>query len=110
MAISLKIFLHLESMMYFFIGFSHNTYHGPIHHYRPPLNNLVMQKPIEPSLSSNDDESRPLHSQLAALKLVPSGLQGSSRTVSRSSSRAGSPRRKNSFNSELCEVGTCVGF
>lgn len=88
-------------------GYKHNSYHGPVQHYRPLLNNLVTQKPLELSYVTpvNEEDIRPLHSQLSALKLSHSGSQGSSltgsRTVSCSSSRAGSPRRQNSEPSEV---------
>ncbi|XP_034235091.1 uncharacterized protein LOC117641679 isoform X2 [Thrips palmi] len=91
-------------------GFQHNTYHGPVWHYRPLLNDLVAQKPIELGYGTpvNEEDMRPLHSQLSALKLSHSGSQGSSltssRTVSCASSRAGSPRRKNSVNVEPSEA------
>jgi hypothetical protein len=90
-------------------GYPHNTYHGPVRHHRPLLNNLVVQGQ-EPHYipSGNEEDVRPLHSQLSALKLSRSGSQGGSvtgsRTVSCSSSRAGSPCRKNSFSNEFPEV------
>lgn len=97
-------------------AYSHNSYHGPVRHCRPLLNNLVMQRQTDPNYvpSLNEEDVRPLRFQLSALKLSRSGSQGGSvvgsRTVSRSSSRAESPCRKNSFNNELPEVSPPLYF
>ena len=69
-----------------------------------------MQGQMDPNYVSsvNDEDTRHIRSQLSALKLSHSQSQGGSvagsRTVSRSSSRAESPRRKRSLNNELPEV------